>query len=115
ELALMASDIIVEPGASAITLAPVKSAEGAETSTALIPRKSLACGLKRAARWLRSVAVAPVLDVGAFVEAQALLEMSLRTPFDDQDFLWRRRNQGVTCEPNPFAAQLQSQRDLWPF
>ncbi len=110
----MASDIIVDRCVSGITSAPAKAAESVGTRTDLIRLKSLACGLKRVAHWLRGVAYAPVLDVGAVVEVQALLGLPLRTPFDEEDFLWRRLNPGVMYEPDPFATEFPFQRDMWP-
>jgi hypothetical protein len=109
----MASDITVEQGASANTSAPVRSAAIAGTSIDLPRLISLACGLKRVAHLLRGVEDAPVLPVGALVEAQALLGLPLRAPFDDQDFLWRRHNQGLMYESDPFAAEFPFQHDRW--
>jgi hypothetical protein len=111
----MASDITVEQGASANTSPPVRSAAIAGTSIDVPRLISLACGLKRVAHLLRGVAHAPVLPLGAFVEAQALLGLPLRAPFDDGDFLWRRHKQGVMFEPDPFAAEFPFQHDSWPF
>ena len=115
DLPLMASDITVEQGASANTSAPDKSAAIAGTSIDLPRLISLASGLRRVAYLLRGVADAPVLPIGAFVEAQALLGLPLRALFDDQDFLWCRHNQGVIFEPDPFSAEFPFQHDSWPF
>src|SRR5580765_5581809 len=106
DLQPMASDITVEQGASANSSAPVRSAAIAGTIIDLPRLISLACGPKRVAHLLRRVADAPVLPVGAFVEAQGLLGLPLRALFDDQDFLWGRHNQGVMYEPDPFSAEF---------
>jgi hypothetical protein len=115
DLEPMASDITVEQGASANTSAQIRSAAFAGTLIDLTRLISLACGLKRVAHLLRRVADAPMLPVGAFVEAQGLLGLPLRALFDDQDFLWLRHNQVVMYEPDPFSAEFPFQHDSWPF
>ena len=61
---------------------------------------------------LRDIAVAPMM---ALIEVQALLELPIRTAFEDQAFLWPRHQQGDLYEPDPFAAESPFQRDSWPF
>jgi hypothetical protein len=111
----MLSDITASPITS-ITVDPtVPSTTEAGPMVELGQLAPITSPIKRVGNLLRAFAVAPVWPLGVFVEAQALLELAIRTPLQNQDFLWRGRREGDLYEPDPFAAETPFQRDVWPF
>jgi hypothetical protein len=111
----MLSDIAAQPAASDAGTSSCASAAKAGPTFDLGRLGLLARALNRVGHLLHSVATSPVLHSGAFMEAQALLGLPIHTPYDDQNFLWRRHNQGMLYEPDPFSAESSFQRDVWPF
>ena len=111
----MLSDMTASPIASSAAASSVPSSTSAARSVHLGRLAPITKALKRVGNLLYAFAVASAWPLDACVEAQALLGLPLRTVFEDQDFLWRRHQQGDLYEPDPFATESPFQRDVWPF
>jgi hypothetical protein len=111
----MLSDMTASPITSITADPPVPSATEAGPMVDLGRRVPVTSRFKWVGKLLRGIALAPTWPLGTFLEAQALLGLPIRTVFENQDFLWRRHQQGDLYEPDPFAAESPFQRDSWPF
>ena len=111
----MLSDLTGSPMTSSAVASPAPSTTTAAGMLDLRRLASTTSPIKRVSNLLRGFAVAPAWPLGALVEAQALLGLAIRTPLENEDFLWRGCRDGDLYEPDPFAAETPFQRDVWPF
>ncbi len=111
----MLSDMTASPITFISAESVVPSATEAGPMVDLGRRVPVTSRIKWLSKLLRDIAVAPTWPLGAFVEAQALLGLPIRTAFEDQDLLWGRHQQDDLYEPDPFGTESPFQRDNWPF
>jgi len=111
----MLSDMTSSPIPSSTVASPVPSATAAAGTVDVGRLAPIMKAIKHTGNLLCRIAVASACQVDAFVEAQALLGLPIRTGFENEEFLWRRHQEGDLYEPDPFAAESPFQRDSWPF
>ena len=111
----MLSDITASPITSSAAASAVPSTTAAAGMADLGRLARIKSLIKRVGYLLRTFAVASAWPLDAFVEAQALLGLPIRTAFESHDALWHRHEEGDLYQPDPFSAESPFQRDVWPF
>lgn len=108
----MLSDMTALPITSSAVASPVPSTTAAARIFDLGRLAPITSAINRVGNLLCRIAVASAWPLDAFVEAQALLGLPIRTAFENQEFPRRRDQQSNLYDPDPFAAESPY---MWPF